>query len=395
MSKWNYIFRIMDFQEPSLADILQSLEFKIRTQLLPALTGQNPPNDILREVFSLPPNLGGLGIINPISAASQQHQASIKITAPLVENIQHQLNVPQTDLLQQHTKAELKKKKNSILKQKVEEILPKLPSQLQQCVNHGQEKGASLWLTALPMERHGYALHKSDFRDALALRYNLPLQRTPTHCACGHHFSVEHALSCPTGGYTSIRHNEVRDLTASMLREVCHDVQVEPHLQPLTGETMVHRTANTEPGARLDISACGVWGGRFERTFFDVRVFNPSAQSNRATSLQSTYRRHKMEKKRHYEQRVLEIERASFTPLVMSATGGMGSIARTFYSRLVSMLSEKQGTSYSKTVEWIRCKLSFALLRTSILCIRGSRSSSKLIHQGPANIQLQISEGRI
>ena len=137
------------------------------------------------------------------------------------------------------------------------------------------------------------------------------------------------------------------------MRGICHDVQVEPHLQPLTGETMVHRTANTEPGARLDISACGVWDGRFERTFFDVRVFNPSAQSNRATSLQSTYRRYEMEKKRHYEQRGLEIERASFTPPVMSATVGMGSIARTFYSQLASMLSKKQGTSYSKTVEWI------------------------------------------
>ena len=90
-------------------------------------------------------------------------------------------------------------------------------------------------------------------------------------------------------------HNEVRDLTASMLREVCHDVQVEPHLQTLTGETMGHRSANTETGARLDISACGVWGGRFERTFFDVRVFKPSVRSNRATSLQSTY--HKHEKK--------------------------------------------------------------------------------------------------
>ena len=86
MSKWNYIFRIMDFQETSTADILQPLESKIRTQLLPALTGQNPPNDILRDVFSLPPNLGGLGMINHVSAASQQHH-TIKVTAPLVENV--------------------------------------------------------------------------------------------------------------------------------------------------------------------------------------------------------------------------------------------------------------------------------------------------------------------
>lgn len=140
------------------------------------------------------------------------------------------------------------------------------------------------------------------FKDAIALHYDLPQQRIPSHCVCGHQFSVEHALSCPTGGYTAIRHNEVRGLTASMLRETCHDVQVEPHLQPLTGETMAHKTANTDSGARLDISACGVWGDRFERTFFDVRVFNPSARSNRATSLKSTYRKHEMEKKRHYEE---------------------------------------------------------------------------------------------
>ena len=113
MSKWNYIFRIMDFQEPPTADILQPLESKIWTQLLPAITGQNPPNDILHEVFSLPPNLGGLGMINPVSTASQQHHVSIKVTASLVENVQHQSNVPQTDLLQQHTKTELKTKKAS------------------------------------------------------------------------------------------------------------------------------------------------------------------------------------------------------------------------------------------------------------------------------------------
>ena len=48
---------------------------------------------------------------------------------------------------------------------------------------------------------------------------------------------VDHALSCPKGGFLSIRHNEVRDLTADLLTEVCHDVEVEPHLQPLNTET--------------------------------------------------------------------------------------------------------------------------------------------------------------
>ena len=34
-------------------------------------------------------------------------------------------------------------------------------------------------------------------------------------------------------------------------------------------------SANTDDGAWLDIAANGFWGGKFERAYFDVRVFNP------------------------------------------------------------------------------------------------------------------------
>ena len=72
---------------------------------------------------------------------------------------------------------------------------------------------------------------------------------------------LHHTVKLDTGGFPSIRHDEVRDLTASMLRNVCHDVCVEPNLQPLSGEVIVHQTAIVEDGARLDISACGFEGG--------------------------------------------------------------------------------------------------------------------------------------
>ncbi len=71
--------------------------------------------------------------------------------------------------------------------------------------------------------------------------------------------------------------SEIRDMTANLLTEVCRDVCVEPELQPLNGEQMEYVTSNTQDGARLDIAANGLWGGRHERTFFDVRVFNPHA----------------------------------------------------------------------------------------------------------------------
>ena len=65
------------------------------------------------------------------------------------------------------------------------------------------------------------------------------------------------------------------------------------------------------------------------------------APSNRHPQLGSSYRKHELEKKRQYEQRVREVEHASFTPLVLSATGGMANEATTFYKRLVSCLATK------------------------------------------------------
>ncbi|KAG0719316.1 hypothetical protein GWK47_050756 [Chionoecetes opilio] len=52
-------------------------------------------------------------------------------------------------------------------------------------------------------------------------------------------------MTCKKGGFVCIRHDEVRDLTASMLKEVCHDVSTEPTLLPLDGELLRYRTANT------------------------------------------------------------------------------------------------------------------------------------------------------
>ena len=86
---------------------------------------------------------------------------------------------------------------------------------------------------------------------------------------------IEHAFSCARGGLPTIRHNEIRDLTANLLTDVCNDVRIEPKLQAVTTEHLTG-AANSQDGARLDISANGVWGGRSEKTYFDVRIFNPT-----------------------------------------------------------------------------------------------------------------------
>ena len=114
-------------------------------------------------------------------------------------------------------------------------------------------------------------------------------------------------------------------------------------------------------------------GGRFERSYFDVRIFNPSAPSNQP--LHSAYRRHDKEKRRECQQRIHEVENASFTPLIFTTTGGMGDAATQFYKRLANLLSAKHSLSYGIVMGWLRCKLSFSLLRSAIMYIRGARSS--------------------
>ena len=163
---------------------------------------------------------------------------------------------------------------------------------------------------------------------------------------------------------------------ASLLGQVARDVCVEPILQPLTGESLAHRTAISDDGARLDVAASGVWGNWFERTFVDIRVFNPLAQSNQAQSLTATYTKHEKEKRRHYEERVREVERASFLPLVFSASGGQGKATSTFYKRLAMLISEKKKESFSDVMAMIRCRLGFGLVRSAVTSICGHRPRS-------------------
>ena len=82
-------------------------------------------------------------------------------------------------------------------------------------------------------------------------------------------------------------------------------------------------------------------------------------------------------KKRQYNERVLEIEHGCFTPLVFSIYGGMARGGRTFYDRLADLLAEKIKVKKSITTNWIRTKISFALLKTCLLCLRGSRSINR------------------
>ena len=96
-------------------------------------------------------------------------------------------------------------------------------------------------------------------------------------------------------------------------------LQVEPALQPITGEELARGT-NQAPDARLDVHCRGFWE-RQRAAFFDIRVCHTNADSYRDLSPKQIYRIHENEKKRKYNSRVTEIEQGTFTPLVFTTTG--------------------------------------------------------------------------
>jgi len=154
------------------------------------------------------------------------------------------------------------------------------------------------------------------------MRYNWEISDLPMTCVCGDAFDVDHAMICRRGGFVIQRHNEIRDLEADLLGTVCKDVEDEPLVQQLSGKAL-NNGANTSPDARPDIHARGFWE-RQRSTYFDVRVCHPHAYSYREQTPDQVYRQHENEKKRKYANRVLEVEKGTFTPLVFSTTGGTG-----------------------------------------------------------------------
>ena len=65
---------------------------------------------------------------------------------------------------------------------------------------------------------------------------------------------------------------------------------------------------------------------------------------------------------------MIDAEHGTFTPFVMTSSGRMGPSATVTVKRLASLLAEKSDTPYSVMLNEIRCKLSFSLVDSAIIC---------------------------
>jgi hypothetical protein len=378
---------------PNIATAFEPLESIIREKFIPALLGGHLVSDAERALLSLPGRNGGFGIVNPVLTCEDNYAESKLLSAALVDHLINQKQFLEIDVEHQaKIKSSIRTQKEKKFKDLSTDIASRLPQDRQRAMLAAQEKGASFLVTTLPMKKYGFALSKIEFRDQLLMRYRWPIPDLPVTCACGASFNMDHSQICHLGGFINMRHDEVRDLFASEMKKVLRDVQTEPRLAPLTGESLYPRSSITTDEARSDIRARGFWC-RQQNAFFDFRVFYPHASSYLHRSLPSLFESMEKAKKREYNDRILQVEQGSFTPLVFASTGGMGKEASMALKKLAMEISEQQKEHFSQTLGLLRCRIAFALMRASHVCLRGSRPYCRRHAAAPAD--LVISEAHL
>ena len=80
------------------------------------------------------------------------------------------------------------------------------------------------------------------------------------------------------------------------------------------------------------------------------------------------------EKKRKYQQRVLDVKMGSFTPLVFGTNGGMGIECPRFLKHLADKIAQKDTDPHHIVITWLRTQISFELLRSVHACVRASQT---------------------
>ena len=236
---------------------------------------------------------------DPSLEARREYASSVKVTKPLVEQIVSQSHQLLEDSLTKLSQQEVSSERLKELEHRADRFKETAPRKTQRALDLVAEKGSSVWLTVPPLQDLGfnYNLNKGEFRDAVKLLYDWPVEDIPSTCACGKAFTVDHFMICKLGGFITQRHNKLRDLAAEFLSLVCSDVEIEPVLQGISGEHL-NRGSNKALDTRLDIYARGFYWESHRSAFFHVRVCHPNAVSYRDQEPQQIYRIHENEKKR-------------------------------------------------------------------------------------------------
>ena len=144
----------------------------------------------------------------------------------------------------------------------------------------------------------------------------------------------------------------------------------------ITGKKLRYRKGNKEDDARVDVSARSFW--RFgNKIFLGIGIFNPIVDTHMKKSLKEAYVVNEQEKNGQYNDRILNVEHGYFTTLMFSCLGGISHACTMFFKHLTNLIADKRNESYQNVPKWIKTKISFALLKVALICLRGYRGKLK------------------
>jgi hypothetical protein len=362
--EWNYLQRVVPDSGTQFESLAELLSHKFINELVSSEGSEDE-----RRLYALPVKQGGLGIPDPAKEAEAANKTSKAATSHLTEAVKGRVSfdIGQHISHMKEARSTAREEKDKRHDDEFKSIVARLEPQKQRTVNRAREGNTGAWLTVMPKMRSGNVLSATEFRDGLALRYGLPLQRLPETCdGCGARMDLQHALGCMKGGLVTRRHNEVRDEIADLAQMAYGPsaVRIEP---------TVRESTTSAEGLRADISVRGVYESQVEASL-DIRVTDTDAESFKLKSVLQVLKTHETEKKRKYK-KACEERRWHFTPFVCSVDGALGKEAVGFLKRLAHKLAIKWHSSYSVVMGFVRARLSLAILRATALCIRGSRKS--------------------
>ena len=114
-------------------------------------------------------------------------------------------------------------------------------------------------------------------------------------------------MLCKKGGFVTLRDNKLRNVTATLLSDVCKDIKLQPSFLTLNREIQTTRKrVKTNDEVQLDICPRGVWVIG-QKALFDIRFFDPNARRFSKQTLKQCYSLIENEKKRHCNTRIIKV----------------------------------------------------------------------------------------
>ena len=163
---------------PNLTDILKPLDDCIDDKLIPAITEGHVLTEADRILVSLPVRYGGLGIPIYREMCATEFENSKKATQALTSKIVAQESEFQNDQERERKiQKEIENAREEAHKKKLEDLRKNMSKEQLRANDVAQMKGASAWLTSLPLRDEGFVLNKREFFDAISLRYKWDLKR--------------------------------------------------------------------------------------------------------------------------------------------------------------------------------------------------------------------------